>query len=175
LGMSSVQALEQQISRFGPQVAPSEKVRFDQLEIAIDYYDRSPEALIQILHRAQELFGYLRSDVVEFIAKRLKLPTSQVYGVITFYSFFSTVPKGKYTILVCMGTACYVRGAEQVVQAFEKELGIKRGQTTPDGLFSLQCARCLGACGLAPVAMIGEDVHSKLTPKKVKQIIRKYR
>jgi NADH:ubiquinone oxidoreductase subunit E len=172
--MSSIQALESTISRLGHQVGPGEKVMFDQLEIAIGYYNRSPEALIQILHRAQELFGYLRPDVVDFVAQKLTLPVSQVYGVISFYSFFSTIPRGKYTIMACMGTACYVRGAEQVVQAFEKELGIQRGQTTTDGLFSLKCVRCLGACGMAPVAMIGEDVHSKIKPNTVKKIVRQY-
>ncbi len=172
--MSSIQALESTISRLGHQVGPGEKIKFDQLEIAIGYYNRQPEALIQILHRAQELFGYLRPDVVEYVAQTLKLPASQVHGVISFYSFFSTVPRGKYTIMACMGTACYVRGAEQVVQAFEKELSIQRGQTTPDGLFSLKCVRCLGACGMAPVIMIGEDVHSKLRPDGVKKVIRQY-
>jgi NADH-quinone oxidoreductase subunit E/NADP-reducing hydrogenase subunit HndA len=172
--MSSIQALENSISRLGHQVGPGEKIKFDQLEIAMGFYNRSPEALIQILHRAQELFGYLRPDVVEYVAQTLRLPASQVYGVISFYSFFSTVPRGKYTIMACMGTACYVRGAEQVVQAFEKELNIQRGQTTPDGLFSLKCVRCLGACGMAPVVMIGEDVHSKLRADGVKKVIRQY-
>lgn len=172
--MSSIQALGSTISRLGHQVGPGEKVKFDQLEIAIGYYNRSPEALIQILHRAQELFGYLRPDVVDFVASTLKLPVSQVYGVISFYSFFSMVPRGKYTIMACMGTACYVRGAEQVVEAFERELGIDRGQTSKDGLFTLKCVRCLGACGMAPVVMIGEDVHSKIKPNTVKKIIRQY-
>lgn len=172
--MSSIQALESTISRLGHQVGPGEKVMFDQLEIAIGFYNRSSEALIQILHRAQELFGYLRPDVVEFVAQKLTLPVSHVYGVISFYSFFSTIPRGKYTIMACMGTACYVRGAEQVVEAFEKELGIERGQTSKDGLFTLKCVRCLGACGMAPVVMIGEDVHSKIKPNTVKKIIRQY-
>jgi NADP-reducing hydrogenase subunit HndA len=154
---------------------PPEVAKFRQLQAACEYFDASEEALIQILHRAQELFGYLRGDVIRFIAKELNLPLSRVYGVITFYSFFSTVPKGQYTVMVCMGTACYVRGADKVLEAFEKELGIKVGQTTPDGKFSLTTARCIGACGLAPVAVIGEDVHSRLKADQVKKVLQAYR
>lgn len=163
------------ISRSLVEFAPPELARFRQLEAACEFFDHSDEALIQILHRAQELFGYLRDDVIEFLSDRLKMPASRVFGVVTFYSFFSTVPKGRHIIMVCTGTACYVRGAEEVLDAFKKELGIDVGQTTVDGMFSLTTARCIGACGLAPVAMIGEDVHSALTPEKVAGIVKEYR
>jgi len=154
---------------------PPELPKFRQLQAACEYFDASDEALIQILHRAQELFGYLRDDVIRFVARQLNLPLARVYGVVTFYSFFSTVPTGRYTVMVCMGTACYVRGADKVLEAFEKALGITVGQTTPDGKFSLRTARCIGACGLAPVAVIGEDVHSQIQPDQVKKILQAYR
>jgi len=162
------------VSRALVDLNPPELAKFQQLDAACEYFDHSDEALIQILHRAQELFGYLRPDVLRFLAERLRMPMARVFGVATFYSFFSTVPKGRYIIMVCMGTACYVRGAEKVLEAFRKELGIDVGQTTVDGMFSLTTARCIGACGLAPVAMIGEDVHSALTPEKVKKTLKAY-
>jgi len=163
------------VSRALVDLNPPELAKFQQLEAACEYFDQSDEALIQILHRAQELFGYLRDDVIRFLAKRLRMPLSRVFGVVAFYSFFSTVPKGRYIVMVCTGTACYVRGADKVLEAFQKELGIQVGQTTVDGMFSLTTARCIGACGLAPVAMIGDDVHSALTPDKVKTILQGYR
>ncbi len=156
-------------------VEPPEAAKFRQLQAACEYFDASDEALIQVLHRAQELFGYLRDDVIRFVARQLSLPLSRVYGVVTFYSFFSTVPKGRYTVMVCLGTACYVRGADKVLEAFQKELGITPGQTTPDGKFSLTTARCIGACGLAPVAVIGENVHSQIKPDQVRKILQAYR
>jgi len=167
--------IESAISRSGLFTEPQERFKFQQLEAACQYFDDSEEALIQILHRAQEVFGYLRDDAVRFIARQLRLPLSRVYGVLSFYSFFSTVPKGRYTIMVCMGTACYVRGADKVLEQFEKELGIGVGQTTSDGMFTLQTARCIGACGLAPVAVIGDDVHSQIEPDDVAGVLKAYR
>ena len=105
----------------------------------------------------------------------MRLPISHVYGVIGFYSFFSRVPQGKHTISVCTGTACYVRGAEALLRSFEKELGIKNGETSADGRFSLRCARCVGACGLAPVAMIGDRVHGHLKSNEVKKVLKAYK
>ena len=134
-----------------------------------------PDSLIQVLHQAQELFGYLPDEVQRFVARGLKLPISKVYGVVTFYSFFTTVPKGKHTIMVCLGTACYVKGAERILQRLKKELDVDLGQTTRDHLFTLTAARCVGACGLAPVAMIGDDVYGKLTPDKMVKTLKKYR
>ena len=173
--MPSLQTIDRGISRAGAALEPHDVVKFEHLQAACEYFDHSEEALIQVLHRAQEVFGYLRDDVIRFVARELKLPVSRVYGVLTFYSFFSTVPKGRHTIMVCTGTACYVRGADKVLERFERELGIKTGQTTPDGMFTLSTARCIGACGLAPVAVIGDDVHSRLKADDVKKILKKYR
>jgi NADH-quinone oxidoreductase subunit E/NADP-reducing hydrogenase subunit HndA len=172
--MVALSRIDESISRSGVIHAPREGALFSELRAAIDFYDRAPDALIQILHRAQELFGYLRDDVVRYIAIELRVPLSKVWGVIGFYSFFSRIPQGKFQINVCMGTACYVRGADQLVRTFENQLKIRMGETTPDGRFSLRCVRCLGACGLAPVAMVGKDVHSKLRTDQVKKVLKAY-
>jgi len=108
------------------------------------------------------------------IALNLNMPLAKVYGVVSFYSFFTMTPKGKFPISVCLGTACYVRGAEKIVEALEKELKIKVGQVTEDGKFSLDCLRCIGACGLAPVMMIGDKVHGRLEPEMIKDILNQY-
>jgi len=131
--------------------------------------------LISILHRAQEIIGYLPVEVQAHIARRLSLPPAKVYGVVSFYSFFSMVPKGKYIINVCMGTACFVVGADKVLDEFKKKLGIDAGETTPDRLFSLNALRCVGACGLAPVVVINEKMHGKVTLQDVPKIIEEYR
>jgi len=162
-------------SRSGMVLASPEQSKVEQLRAACEYFDHSEEALIQILHRAQELFGYLREDVLKFLARELALPLSRVYGVATFYSFFSTVPKGRHTIMVCMGTACYVRGAQKVLDQFRKALGIELNQTTPDGVFSLRTARCIGACGMAPVVVVDDEVFGQVKPEQVKQIIKSHR
>lgn len=132
-------------------------------------------ALMAVLHKAQSSFGYIPSEIQEMISREMKIPVSEVYGVITFYSQFTLLPKGQYDIGICLGTACYVRGAQEVLDEIEKELGISVGQTTPDGKFSISGTRCLGACGLAPVIVVNEDVYGKLEPKDVKDIINKYR
>lgn len=131
--------------------------------------------LINILHKTQENFGYLPESVQTIIASELKISVARVYGVITFYSFFTMKPKGKHPISICTGTACYVRGAERVVEAFKKELNIKVGEVTADGLFSLDCLRCVGACGLAPVLMVGKKVHGRVDPEQVKEILAQYK
>ena len=130
--------------------------------------------LINILHKTQEAFGYLPAEVQQVIAKELNIPVAKVYGVVTFYSFFSMKPKGKHKISVCMGTACYVRGAEKVVDELKRELNIEVGGITPDGKFSLDCLRCVGACGLAPVMLIGDKVYGRIEAKEVKEILEKY-
>ena len=173
--MCAIEGLSDGYSRSAHLLERREHVQFQEIRAACEFYDHSEEALIQILHRAQEVFGYLRDDVVRFVAAELRLPLSRVYGVVTFYSFFSTVPLGRHTIMVCMGTACYVRGADKLVQQFEEQLGILVGDTTRDGLFSLRTARCIGACGMAPVVVIGEDVHSKVQPGQVAKILKAYR
>ena len=130
--------------------------------------------LINILHKTQEVFGYLPSEVQQVIAKELNISEAKVYGVVTFYAFFTMKPKGKHKISVCMGTACYVRGAEKVVDELKNVLSIKVGEITPDGKFSLDCLRCVGACGLAPVMTIGDKVYGHVDPKDIKGILENY-
>lgn len=146
---------------------PSGDQRFAQLDQTMAHYRHEPTALIQILHAAQHTFGYLAPDVLRYIASTMKLPLGHVYGVTTFYNFFSIVPRGKYQIMVCTGTTCHVRGAPTVVERLGQQLGIREGQTTKDGLFSLHTARCIGACALAPAITVGEDVYGKLSPDKI--------
>jgi NADH-quinone oxidoreductase E subunit len=131
-------------------------------------------SLIAALHKAQDLFGYLPQDVMDYVAHKLDVPASYVYGVATFYSYFTLAPKGKHPISVCMGTACYVKGASTILDAIKGQLGIKPGETTDDGLFSLVQTRCIGACGLAPVMTVGEDVYGRLTADQVSEILEKY-
>lgn len=140
------------------------------VEICREHLNDSGE-LINILHALQQQFGYLPEKVQRVVARELNIPVSRVYGVVTFYSFFSMTPKGRYPISVCMGTACYVRGGEKVLEEFKRQLGIEVGETTEDGKFSLDCLRCVGACGLAPVVTIGEKVYGRLLPIDVKKIL----
>lgn len=149
--------------------------RYVKLDRIIADHVGQPGALIPVLHGAQEIFGYLPDDVQKRVADGLNVPLADVYGVITFYSLFSLEPRGKYTIGLCLGTACYVKGADAILEALEKELGVKPGHTSDDGLFTLVITRCLGACAMAPVMMIGEDVHGRLTPDKIPGILAKYR
>ena len=131
--------------------------------------------LINVLHKTQEAFGYLPTEVQQVVAKELNVSEAKVYGVVTFYAFFTMKPKGKYKISVCTGTACYVRGAEKVVDELKQELNIEVGQVTTDGKFSLDCLRCVGACGLAPVMLIGDKVYGRMDPKDVKEILESYK
>jgi NADH:ubiquinone oxidoreductase subunit E len=148
--------------------------KYQKLNKVIEEYKEKPGGLIPVLHQAQLIFGYLPKDVQIKVAEGLDLPLSEVFGVVTFYSFFSLKPRGKYTIGICLGTACYVKGAAEIVEALEKELGIKVGDSTEDGLFSLMVTRCVGACGLAPVLTIGEDVYGRLTPEMIPNILERY-
>jgi len=127
-----------------------------------------------VLHLAQEIYGYLPLEVQEFIAKNIGIPLSEVSGVVSFYSFFSTVPRGKHTIRVCLGTACYVRGGKRVVEYLQQKLGIDLGETTQDGLFTLEVARCIGACGLAPAMLIDDTVFRKVSVNKLDKILSDY-
>lgn len=131
--------------------------------------------LIECLHKAQSIFGYLPREIQILIAEKLRLNLSDVYGVISFYSFFTTVPPGKYQIQVCTGTACFVRGADKVLMEFEENLGIKEGEITKDGKFSINTLRCVGACSLAPVVLINDDVYGNVEPKNIKKILKKYK
>jgi len=127
--------------------------------------------LINVLHQVQQKLGYLPAEVQELIAKELNMSVAKIYGVVTFYSFFTMLPQGENPISVCMGTACYVRGAEQVLDEFKRQLKIDVGETTADGKFSLNALRCVGACGLAPVVMIGDQVHGRVAPGDVRKIL----
>jgi bidirectional [NiFe] hydrogenase diaphorase subunit len=143
---------------------PSGDNRFKMLDATMKRHRYAADALIEVLHTAQELFGFLQNDILYYIAHGLKLPPSRVYGVATFYHFFSFAPKGKHTCVICTGTACYVKGADELLSAIEKELGAVAGQTTTDGQVSLMTARCLGACGLAPVAVYDGEVAGNQQP-----------
>ena len=154
--------------------------KIDQLLDICNEHGNQPGELINILHKAQHLFGYLPQEVQRIVARQLGIPVSKVYGVVTFYSFFTMTPKGEHPISVCMGTACYVRGAEKVLDEFRRILGIEFrrilginvGETTPDGKYSLSSLRCVGACGLAPVVLIGEKVYGRVVPGDVEKILK---
>ena len=148
-----------------------DKEKYAQLDAFIESLPTTKGELIRVLHTAQGIFGYLPKEVQIYVAKKLDVPVSKVYGVVSFYSFFTMKPKGEYDISVCMGTACYVRGAEAVLEELKKRLGIDVGETTADGKFSLRSLRCVGACGLAPVVMIGEKVYGRVTPDMVPEIL----
>lgn len=137
--------------------------------------DHPESNLIAILHKAQSLYGYLEKSVMTEIALAMDIPTAHIWGVATFYHFFNLKPRGKHVISVCLGTACYVKGADDILRAIQNELKIDIGQTTPDKLFTMQETRCLGACGLAPVMMIDDKIYGDLTPKKTVEIIKSYR
>ncbi len=135
----------------------------------------SPGPLIQVLHAVQGVVGYLPADVLDYVADALYLPKSEVHGVATFYNFFRLDPAGKHTVTVCLGTACYVKGGAKILERLKKELGVAEGRTTADGLFTLDTARCFGACGLAPVMTVDEEVFGRLSPTKALAILEKYR
>ncbi len=138
-------------------------------------FGNKPGEVINVLHKVQGEFGYLPAEVQELVAKELGIPVSRVYGIVSFYSFFTMTPKGEHPISVCLGTACYVRGAEKVLDELKRQLGIGVGEVTPDGKFSLNCLRCVGACGLAPVIEVGEKVYGRMTPDRVKDVLAEYR
>ncbi|MFA4932723.1 MAG: NAD(P)H-dependent oxidoreductase subunit E [Caldisericia bacterium] len=133
-----------------------------------------PGSLIPILEEAQMVLGFLPIPILKIIAKGLKLPLSRVYGVVTFYSFFTMKPRGKHTLRVCLGTACYVRGGKAIYDRVKKELNVEEGDTTPDRLFTLETVRCVGACGLGPVIFVGDSVHGRLKPAKAKEVLSQY-
>ncbi|MCR5038655.1 MAG: NADH-quinone oxidoreductase subunit NuoE [Bacteroidales bacterium] len=138
-------------------------------------YGNKPGEVINVLHKVQGEYGYLPAEVQELVAKELGIPVSRVYGIVSFYSFFTMTPKGEYPISVCLGTACYVRGAEKVLDELTRQLGINVGEVTPDGKFSLTCLRCVGACGLAPVIEVGDKVYGRMTPDRVKDVLAEYK
>ena len=138
-------------------------------------FGNKPGEVINVLHKVQGEYGYLPAEVQELVAKELGIPVSRVYGIVSFYSFFTMTPKGEHPISVCLGTACYVRGAEKVLDELKRQLGITVGEVTPDGKFSLTCLRCVGACGLAPVIEVGDKVYGRMTPDRVKDVLAEYK
>ena len=152
----------------------TEEAKIKMIEDVIETYKSKPGCLITVLHLAQEIYGYLPSTIQCLIADKLGFSESYVSGVVSFYSYFSTVARAKHTIKVCMGTACYVRGGQKVVERMEEQLGVSVGELTADGKFSIQITRCLGACGLAPVVMIDEDVHQQVNADQIGKILAKY-
>ena len=154
---------------------PEMREKYDALDAAIARHKDEPGALMPVLQEAQNIFGYVPQDVQQIIADGLGTTLAEVYGVATFYAQFNLEPKGQYIISVCLGTACYVKGSQQVLDKLEEVLGVPAGRTTPDGLFTLNATRCLGACGLAPVIMVNDDVYGRMTPDQVAGVIAKYR
>ena len=145
-----------------------------QLLSCIEANRNLPGALMPVLHEAQKIYGYLPAEVQTVIAEELQIPLAEVYGVATFYSQFSLTPKGKHQISVCLGTACYVKGSDKILEAIERELRISCGECTPDKKFSIESCRCVGACGLAPVMIVDGEVYGKLTAADVPAILDKY-
>ena len=148
--------------------------QFQELEEYILSLNEKESALISVLHKAQELFGYLPQEVQMFVSKKMNIPVSDVHGVVTFYSYFTETPTGKHVINVCMGTACFVKGSADILDEFERKLGVKVGQTTPDGRFTLQVLRCVGACGLAPVVTVDNRVYGHFTKQMVSKTLEEY-
>lgn len=149
--------------------------KLKELNAFIDAQPIKEDAIINALHKGQEIFGYLPEELQLHISRKLNVPAARVYGVVSFYSYFSQVKRGKYTLNMCMGTACFVKGVDKVANEFAKQLGIQTGETTSDGLFTLRDVRCVGACGLAPVVMANEKVYGHVKPEDVSQIIEELR
>lgn len=148
---------------------------YDRLKAVIAASRDLRNPLIEVLRQAQEIFGYLPVEVQEFVAREMNIPANKIYGVVTFYNFFTMTPRGKYTLNLCMGTACFVKGAPRLAQMIEEELGVKMGGTTADGRFTVSAVRCVGACSLAPVFVIGEETYGRVdTREKMSEILKKY-
>ena len=156
-------------------VEKSSEKAWEQLAVLLDKYRGTKGSVIPVLQQAQDIFGYLRKDVLVHISKEIDVPISQIYGVVTFYAQFHLAPRGENIIRSCQGTACHVRGAKAVLASIKEKLGLKDGQvTTPDLKFTLETVACIGACGLAPVFMVNDDTHGRLTPESVGPILDKY-
>ena len=150
------------------------EMKDEKIEKILLKYDKNKSNLIQILNDVQETYGYIPENVQLEISKYLNVEMAEIYGVITFYARFTLKPKGKYNIAVCLGTACFVKGSEKVLERVKQKLGIDVGQTTPDGKFSIEATRCIGACGLAPVFTVNEEVYGKATPELVDKVLDEY-
>ncbi|MGB9858187.1 MAG: NADH-quinone oxidoreductase subunit NuoE [Dictyoglomaceae bacterium] len=146
----------------------------NEVEKILNKFSKTPGSLIMILHGIQEKFGYLPREALEMVSERLRISLSEIYGVVTFYSFFRLEPQGKHVVRLCMGTACYVKGAADLLTALE-QMGLKEGKVTEDGYYSLDLVRCIGACSMAPALMIDEEVYGRLTPNKIKKLLEDFR
>ena len=146
-----------------------------ELKAFVEEWKSKPGNLIMVLHRVQQTYGYIPRSIAIDISQMLDVPLAKIYGVVTFYNFFRLQKAGKYNVQVCLGTACYLRGGDDIIKEFEKKLGVGLNATTDDGLFSVEAVRCLGCCGLAPVAVVNGEVHGKLETKDVDGIIAQYR
>lgn len=156
------------------EICPEERELFDRIAEVIRKYKDKDGALIMVLHEAQEIYGYLPEEVQEFIADGMGIPISEVSGVVSFYSFFSTKKRGRHIIRMCQGTACYVRGGKKVVDELKKTLGVDVGDTTEDGKYTFEIVRCIGACGLAPAMMVDDDVYKQVSAQKLQGILAQY-
>lgn len=173
--MVSIMTKPQTISVTKPVSEDLPEEKFNELESFIDHLETTKGALIEILHKAQDIFGYLPRDVQLYIARKLGIPGAEVFGVVSFYSYFTTKPRGKHTLSICMGTACFVRGADKVIEKFKEKLGVESNEITEDGLFTLRDVRCIGACGLAPVVTVGDKVYGRVKEEDIDEIIKAYR
>lgn len=151
------------------------EIDYRQVDEILAKYAKDKGTLIPIMQEVQNLYNYLPKAVLEYISQKTEIPLSEIYGVVTFYSLFHLNPRGKYIIRCCQGTACHVRGGAGILDALEAQLGIKAGETTADGRFTLETVACLGACGLAPVMQIDEDTHGRMTPAKVPAVLTEYK
>jgi bidirectional [NiFe] hydrogenase diaphorase subunit len=141
--------------------------RYKRIAAAMTKHQRRPDALIEVLHKVQDAFGYVPLDAMRFIAREMRIPPARIYGVVTFYHFFSLKPKGRHNCVICTGTACHVKGAQAIVQEIQRKLHLKPGQTTPDGKLGVQIARCIGCCGLAPAVVLDDQVLAKVDPAEI--------
>jgi NADH:ubiquinone oxidoreductase subunit E len=164
--------LGQSLAEINPDLTPEIMSRVDEI---IASHKGKPGSLIPVLEEVQGVTGYLPVELQEYIARGLNVPASTVYGVVTFYSFFSMVPKGKHNIKVCLGTACYVRGISEVLSRIQSQFKLEVGKVSEDKRFSLELVRCLGACGLAPVVVVGSDTHGGVTPDRIVEILDRYK
>lgn len=152
-----------------------EENKYGELDRVISMYSKEPGQMIRILQKAQDIFGYLPEEVQAYIAEKTETPVSEVNGIVTFYSLFATEPRGKHTLDICMGTACYIKGAQELMDTLKENLKIDAGETTADHLFTVKSTRCIGACGLAPILVVNGDVHGNASSGEIKKIIKKYR
>lgn len=147
---------------------------YQQIKKIIEGTGGQAGAPIRVLQEVQGLIGYLPREALEVVSREMRIPLSELYGITSFYSFFSMVPKGKYVIQACLGTSCYVKGGQRIIDTLNRDFGLESGGTTPDGKFSLQTVRCLGCCGLSPVLAVNKDIHRKVKPSKLKEILSSY-